>query len=71
MSDIEQLNEDHKGEWLAIAYSDYGIEGPLEGRLIVHSRDEVAVWEAIKDDPGKIYVTFAGPLIDDDKAIAL
>ena len=71
MSDIEQLKEDHKGEWLAIAYSDYGTEGPSEGDLIVHSRDEDTVWEAIKDDPRKIYVTYAGPLIDDDMAIAL
>ena len=71
MSNIEQLKQERDGEWLAIAYSDYGTEGPSEGELIVHSRDEVTVWEAIKDDPRKIYVTYAGPLIDDDMAIAL
>ncbi len=71
MAKIKQLKDDYEGEWLAIAYLNYGTEGPSEGELIAHSKDEAAVWEAIKDDPRKIYVTYAGPLIDDDMAIAL
>ena len=71
MSKIKQLKEEHEGEWLAIAYEDYGTEGPLEGELIIHSLDESEVWKAIESDHRKIYVTYAGPLIDEDTAIAL
>ncbi|MDP6455649.1 MAG: hypothetical protein QF898_20395 [SAR202 cluster bacterium] len=71
MANIEQLKEQYEGEWLAIAYDDYGTEGPQEGELIIHSLDEIVVWKAIKGDHRKIYVIYAGPLIDEDTAIAL
>ena len=71
MTSIKRLKEDYEGEWLAIAYSDYGTDGPTEGELITHSRDKASVWEAIRSDPRKIYVTYPGPLIDEDMAFAL
>lgn len=71
MANIEQLKEQYEGEWLAIAYEDYGTEGPQEGDLIIHSVDETKVWKAIEGDPRGIYVTYAGPLIDEDAAIAI
>ena len=68
---IEQLKEDYEGEWLAIAVlkDEGGI--PTDGELLAHSLDEADVWKAIDGDPRGIYVTYAGPLIDEDMAIAL
>ena len=71
MARIKRLKEEYEGEWLAIAYSDYGTEGPSEGDLVFHSPDRRAVWRAIRGDPRKFYVTYAGPLIDEGTAIAL
>jgi hypothetical protein len=71
MAKIEQLKKDHEGEWLAIAYLNYDHGVPVEGELIVHSLDETQVWNAIRGDHRKIYVTYAGPLIDEDMAIAI
>ena len=71
MAKIEQLKEKHEGEWLAIAVlkDEGGI--PTDGELLAHSLDEADVWKAIDGDPRGIYVTYAGPLIDEDMAIAL
>jgi hypothetical protein len=70
MANIAQLKEEYEGEWLAIAYDDYGTEGPQEGELIIHSQVEADVWKAIKGDHRKIYVTYAGSLIPEDTAFA-
>jgi hypothetical protein len=51
MANIAQLKEKYEGEWLAIAYDNYGPEGLLEGELIIHSLDESKVWEAIVRRP--------------------
>ena len=71
MTSIKRLKEDYDGEWLAIAVTKKSIEGPSEGDLLFHSTDRSAVWKAIRGDPRNIYVTYAGPLIDEDMAIAL
>ena len=70
MSNIEQLKEDHNGEWLAIAVTKKNIEGPLEGDLLFHSADRGAVWRAIRGDRRNIYVTFAGPILEEGYAAA-
>jgi hypothetical protein len=71
MSDIDQLKREHEGEWLAIAYENYGVAGPTKGELIAHSSDKANVWKAIRGSRRKIYVTYSGPPIKDGTAIAL
>ena len=71
MAKIEQLKIQYEGEWLAIAYLNYDHGVPMKGELIVHSLDETQVWDAIKGDHRKIYVTYAGPLIEEGTAIAI
>jgi hypothetical protein len=70
MSNIEQLKENHDGEWLAIAVTKKNIEGPLEGDLLFRSADRGAVWRAIRGDRRNIYVTFAGPMLEEGYAAA-
>ena len=70
MSNIEQLKQKHSGEWLAIEVTKKDVEGPSEGDLVFHSVERKAVWKAIRGDRREIYVTFAGPLIDEGHAVA-
>ena len=70
MSNIKQLKEEHKGEWLAIAVTDRTTEGPTEGELLSHATDRAYVWKTIRDDPRHIYVTFAGPMLKEGYAAA-
>ncbi|MAF54271.1 MAG: hypothetical protein FI707_14620 [SAR202 cluster bacterium] len=70
MSNIEQLKQEHEGEWLAIVVTKKEIEGPTEGDLVHHSTDWKAVRKAIKGDTREIYVTYAGPLVEEGHAVA-
>ncbi|MBI2913170.1 MAG: hypothetical protein HYY03_04550 [Chloroflexi bacterium] len=67
---IEQLKKKHQGEWLAIVVERDAVAEPREGQLIYHSRDREVVWGKISEDKRRIYVTFAGPLIEEGKGIA-
>ncbi len=70
MPEIEELRRQYKGEWLAIEVTREDASGPSEGRLIFHSTSREDVWSKIKGDRRKIYVTFAGPLIEEGYAVA-
>ncbi len=70
MNDIEQLKQKYDGEWLAIAVTKENVEGPSEGDLLHHSTDRKAVWKAIRGDRRHIYVTFAGPMLEEGHAAA-
>ena len=70
MGSIQAIKEAYEGEWLAIAVTTKGKFGPEEGELIFHSTDEGEVWRRIKGDDRLIYVTYAGPLVDEGYAVA-
>lgn len=70
MDNIQELKEAYKGEWLAIAVSKEGPSGPQAGELIYHSRNRDEVWSKIRGDRRRIYVTYAGPLLEEGHAAA-
>lgn len=70
MAHIEQLKEEHKGEWLAITVTNRTVDGPTEGELISHSTNRTHVWKTIRNDPRHIYITFAGPMLEEGFAAA-
>jgi len=70
MPEIEDLKSLYKGEWLAIEVTMEDASGPVEGRLIYHSTSREDVWRKIKGDRRRIYVTYAGPLIEEGYAVA-
>ena len=70
MTKIESLKKKYKEEWLAIEVTEE-IEGkPFRGNLIYHSRDHDELWDKIAKDKRRIYVTYAGPLIEKGYAVA-
>lgn len=70
MSTINELKEKYKGKWLAIEIRKEDITGPLEGEIVYHSRERDRVWRKIKGDKRRLYVTYAGPLIEEGYAVA-
>ena len=70
MAEIEELKHQYKGKWLAIEVTREDVSGPIEGRLIYHSTSREDVWGKIKGDRRRIYVTYAGPLIEEGYAVA-
>lgn len=68
---IAELKEKYKGEWLAIEVIRYDNHEPLEGILLQHDRDREKFWEKVELTCGKrIYVTYAGSLIEEGYAVA-
>lgn len=73
MSDIhpiEALKHQYQGEWLAIQVGREGPSGPEEGELVYHARGVQEVWRRLKGDRRRIYVTYAGPLLEEGWAVA-
>ena len=70
MAKLEQLKREYEGDWLAISIVKKGAGGIEEGDLVCHARDKEELWRTIRGDPRPIYVTYAGPLIDEGFAVA-
>ena len=70
MARIHDLKEAYKSEWLAIEILKDSPAGLLEGELIYHSKNMPDVWKQIKGDKRRIYVTYAGPLLEEGFAAA-
>jgi hypothetical protein len=70
MRSIQSIKKAYEGEWLAIAVTKKGKTGPEEGELICHSKNEEEVWRRVKGDERLVYVTYAGPLLDEGYAAA-
>lgn len=71
MSLIAQLKEKYQGEWLAIEVIRYENHEPVEGSLLHHDKEREKLWQKVQLSPKKrIYVTYAGPLIDEGYAVA-
>ena len=70
MTAVRKLKEDYEGEWLAIAVLREGESGPEEGELVFHCRNREDLWQGIKGDERKIYVTYAGPALEEGYAAA-
>jgi len=71
MPKIESLKKKYPGEWLAIEVTKLRLGEPLEGKLIYHKKDRKRLWETLELSKDKeIYVTYAGPLIEEGYAVA-
>jgi hypothetical protein len=70
MQPVEALKRQYQGEWLAIHVRKEGPAGPEEGELVYHARDVREVWQRLKGDRRRIYVTYAGPLLEEGWAAA-
>lgn len=70
MTSIARLKQAYQGEWLAISIPDDGEARPEQGELVYHSADRDEVWRQITGDQRRIYVTYAGPLIEESHAVA-
>lgn len=68
--DIEQLKKQYEGEWLAIVVQGENDPGPSEGVLVYHSPDRDEVWRKIAEDKRRIYVAYAGPLVEEGHGVA-
>lgn len=64
--------ERYRGEWLAIEVTRYEDSELVEGVLIDHDKDPDKLLERLKLSHGRrIYITYAGPLIEEDQAVIL
>jgi len=71
MSLIGELKQKHKDEWLAIEVTRYENHEPVEGTLLEHDKERERLWQKVQLSRGKrIYVTYAGPLIEEGYAVA-
>ena len=65
MARIEELKKKYKGEWLAIEVSRVKNGEPIQGKLILHSKNREEIWKKIRLSRKKeIYVAFAGPPLE-------
>lgn len=71
MPTIESLKKKYAGEWLAVEVTKLSAGEPVEGRLISHEKDRKKLWEKLELSSDKeVYVTYAGPLIEEGYAVA-
>jgi len=71
MAKIAELKKEYKGEWLAIAVSKVTNGEAVEGKLLLHSPDRDEVWSKVRlSRKVEIYVTFAGPPLEEGYAAA-
>ena len=71
MAKIEKLKKKYKGEWLAIEVTKEEGGEAIEGKLILHSKIREEIWKNISLSKEKeIYVTFAGPPLEEGYAAA-
>jgi hypothetical protein len=71
MAKIEKLKQKYKGEWLAIEVTKEENGISIEGKLVLHTPDREELWKKVpiyKDR--EIYVTYAGPPLDEGYAAA-
>jgi len=71
MAKIGEIKKKYKGEWLAIEVTKEKNGEPIEGKLMLHSKDREKIWGKIRLSKEKeIYVTFAGPPLEKGHAAA-
>jgi len=71
MPRIESLKKQYTGEWLAIEVTRLSQGEPVEGRLVYHDKSRKRLWQRLELRGDKdIYVTYAGPLIEEGYAVA-
>jgi len=71
MAKIEKLKKEYEGEWLAIEVTKEENGVSIEGNLVMHTHDRERLWKEIPLYKNlAIYVTYAGPTLDDGYAAA-
>jgi len=68
---IKDLKKKYKDEWLAIEVTEE-VEGePVKGKLLLHEKDHDKLWKKVPQKKDKkIYVTYAGPALEEGYAAA-
>ena len=71
MPRIESLKKQYTGEWLAIEVTRLSEGEPIEGRLVYHDKNRKRLWRRLDLSQHRdVYVTYAGPLIEEGYAVA-
>jgi hypothetical protein len=71
MPTIESLKKQYTREWLAIEVTKLSEGEPVEGRVVYHDKSRKKLWQKLDLHQDKdIYVTYAGPLIEEGYAVA-
>jgi len=71
MAKIEKLKKKYEGEWLAIEVTKEENGVSIEGKLILHTPDREKLWKQVPIYKDRvIYVTYAGPPLDEGYAAA-
>jgi hypothetical protein len=67
--DVQELIQQHPGEWLAIDVETETGGRPKAGRLVCHARDRDTVWRKTKSRR-RLYIVYAGPPLREGYATA-
>ena len=68
---IEELKRKHKDEWLLIRITITDEQDrPLEGEVLLHSKNRDEIYEAQKDLRDDLYITYSGELPKKGFAVA-
>jgi hypothetical protein len=71
MAKIDELRKRYKGQWLAIDVTKEKGGRAIEGRLVLHTTDREKLWRSVPvSRKRKLYVTYAGPILDRGYAAA-
>lgn len=71
MAKIKDLKKKYKGEWLAIEVTREKKGEPVDGKIILHSKDREKLWKEVPQRKDKvIYVTYAGSALEEGYAAA-
>ncbi len=71
MAKIDELRKRYKGQWLAIDVTKEKGGRAVEGRLVLHTTDREKLWRRVPvSRKRRLYVTYAGPILDQGYAAA-
>jgi hypothetical protein len=69
---LEQVKQQHAGQWLAFLVSEETLAGELLGQLIAHNPDRRELHRELREKKvERAYVTFAGPAVKPGYAVIL
>lgn len=71
-SSLDQVKQEHAGQWLAFLVSEETPTGELLGELIAHNPDRRELHRELREKKvERAYVTFAGPVVKPGYAVIL
>lgn len=70
MATVQELKKAHQNEWVVIQILKENAAGPQEGTLLYHSTNREEAWRYVKNQRQKVYVSYAGPMLEEGYAAA-